>query len=127
NRHVAASSADAGEHANSHGSSMTTAPLEGILSITDERQDGHLRDPAHLLRPLRGGFVVPRQIIREMHLRPGLMLKGDQRGRTLGKITTIEGRSPDEYIEKAGIYDGTALDPQPMLKLEHDPNELTTR
>jgi transcription termination factor Rho len=55
------------------------------------------------------------------------MLKGDQRGRMLGKITTIEGRSPDEYIEKAGIYDGTALDPQPMLKLEHDPAELTTR
>jgi transcription termination factor Rho len=109
------------------GSTLATAPLEGILQFTDERHDGQLRDPLHPLRPLRGGFTVPRQIIRELHLRPGLMLTGDQRGRTLGKIQTIEGRSPDEYSEKSALYDGTALDPQPMLKLEHDPAELTTR
>ena len=106
---------------------MTTTPLEGILQFTDERQDGQLRDPLHPLRPVRGGFVVPRQIIRELHLRPGLMLTGDQRGRSLGKIQTIEGRSPDEYSEKSALYDSTALDPQPMLKLEHDPAELRQR
>jgi transcription termination factor Rho len=104
-----------------------TATLQGILQFTDERQDGQLRDPAFPLRPLRGGFVVPRQIIRELHLRPGLLLTGDQRGRTLGKIQTIEGKSLDEYSGKAPLYDSTALDPQPMLKLEHDPAEMTTR
>ena len=102
-------------------------PLEGILQFTDERGDGQLRDPAHPLRPVRGNFIVPRQMIRELHLRPGLMLSGDQRGRTLGKIQTIEGRSPDEYLDRQALYDSTALDPQPMLKLEHDPEELTTR
>jgi transcription termination factor Rho len=106
---------------------MITAPLEGILQFTDERHDGQLRDPMHPLRPLRGGFTVPRQIIRELQLRPGLMLTGDQRGRTLGKIQTIEGKSPDEYTARSALYDSTALDPQPMLKLEHDPAELTTR
>ena len=102
-------------------------PLEGILHIGDERQDGHLRDPLHPGRPLKGGVIVPRSIINELQLRPGLLLKGDQRGRTIGKIELIEGRTPDEYIEKTHLYDATALDPEPVLKLEHNPEEITTR
>ncbi|MBV8780861.1 MAG: transcription termination factor Rho [Phycisphaerae bacterium] len=106
---------------------MNGLPLEGILQFTDDRQDGQLRDPAQPLRPVRGNFVVPRQMIRELQLRPGLMVSGDQRGRTLGKINTIEGRDPSEYHDRQALYDATALDPQPMLRLEHDPEELTTR
>ena len=107
--------------------SQLEVQLEGILHIPDERQDGQLRDPLQPLRPLKGGIIVPRQLIREMQLRPGLMLAGPQRGRMLGKVDTIEGRSPDEYIEKTTLYDSTALDPAPMMKLEHSPTELTTR
>ncbi|HVT88619.1 MAG TPA: transcription termination factor Rho [Tepidisphaeraceae bacterium] len=106
---------------------MNQGSLEGILQIADERQDGQLRDPEHPLRPLRGGIVVPRNIIRDLQLRAGLLLRGEQRGRALGRVQAIEGRSPEEYAERIHLYDGTALDPQPMLKLEHDPNELTTR
>ena len=106
---------------------MNQALLEGILHIANERQDGQLRYPAHPLRPLRGGIVVPRNLIREYQLRPGLLLKGEQRGRTLGKVQSIEGRTPTDYAERTHLYDSTALDPQPMIKLEHDPNELTTR
>jgi transcription termination factor Rho len=106
---------------------MSEALLEGILHIADERQDGQLRDPHHPLRPLRGGIVVPRTVIREFQLRPGLLLKGQQRGRALGKVETIEGRTPEEYAEKTHLYEGTALDPAPMLRLEHNPAELTTR
>jgi transcription termination factor Rho len=106
---------------------MNQALLEGILHIPDERQDGQLRDPEHPLRPLRGGIIVPRNVIRNLQLRPGLLLAGSQRGRTLGTVDTIEGRAPEEYAERVHIYDGTALDPEPMIKLEHDPNELTTR
>ena len=105
----------------------TTAHVEGILQFADERQDGHLRDPQHPLRPAKGNPIVPRQLIRELQLRPGLLLRGTPRGRALGKIDTIEGRPPDEYAERVGLYDSTALDPQPMLKLEHNPAELTTR
>ncbi|MDB5305534.1 MAG: transcription termination factor Rho, partial [Phycisphaerales bacterium] len=106
---------------------MINGTVEGILQVVDERQDGQLRDPAHPLRPAKGNCLVPRQLIREMRLRPGLLLKGNPRGRTLGRIDTIEGRPPDEYTDKVALYDATALDPQPMLTLEHDPAELTTR
>ena len=68
-----------------------------------------------------------RQMIRELRLKPGLMLRGDQRGRHLGRVVSIEGRNPDEWAGKTALYDGTALDPQPMMKLEHNPTEFTTR
>ena len=93
----------------------------------DERQDGQLRDPAHPLRPAKGNLLVPRQMIRELRLRPGLLLRGMPRGRMLGKIEAIENLPPEDYADKVGLYDGTALDPQPMIKLEHNPAELTTR
>src|ERR1041384_6541320 len=104
-----------------------THQLEGVLQIPDERRDGQLRDPAHLLRPLRGGVVVPRQMIREMQLRPGLLLRGNQKGHTLGRVEAIEGRPVEQYVQNQALYDATPLDPQPMLKLEHNPTEFTTR
>jgi transcription termination factor Rho len=106
---------------------MIQGQLEGILHIADERKDGQLRDPLHPLRPLKGGLTVPKQVIRDMRLRPGLMLRTIQKGRTIGKIDLIEGRTVDEYLERVELYDATALDPQPVLKLEHDPAEVTTR
>src|SRR5687768_17283137 len=112
-----------------HGASLMTQSnlLEGILHQSDERQDGQLRDPAAPLRPLKGGVVVPRNVIRDMRLKPGLMLAGEQRGRAMGRIHTVEGRHPDEWGEHVGLYDATPLDPQPGIKLEHNPEELTTR
>ena len=106
---------------------MNNGHVEGILQIENERQDGQLRDPQHPLRPARGNVLVPKQVIRELQLRPGLLLRGVPKGRMLNRIDTIEGRSPDEYVEKTPLYDATALDPQPVLKLEHNPTELTTR
>ena len=106
---------------------MTNGHVEGILRIENERQDGQLRDPQHPLRPAKGNALVPRQLIRELQLRPGLLLRGIPKGRMLNRIDTIEGRSPDEYVEKTALYDATALDPQPALKLEHSATELTTR
>lgn len=106
---------------------MNQDTLEGILHIADERQDGQLRDPVHPLRPIRGGIVVPRNLIRDYQLRAGLLLRGLQKGRTLGRIESIEGRAPDEYAQAVHLYDATPIDPHPMLKLEHNPAELTTR
>ncbi|HWE02796.1 MAG TPA: transcription termination factor Rho [Tepidisphaeraceae bacterium] len=106
---------------------MTNGIVEGLLQVADERQDGQLRDPAYPLRPAKGNFLVSRQMIRDLRLRPGLLLTGTPKGRMLGKIETIEGRPIDEYGEKVPLYDATALDPQPMIRLEHNPAELTTR
>jgi transcription termination factor Rho len=101
--------------------------VEGLLSITDDRHDGHLRDPAHPLRPARGNAIVPRALIRDLHLRPGLLLRGPMRGKSLDRVDAIENGTLDEYLLKTPLYDATALDPEPVLKLEHDPAELTTR
>jgi len=106
---------------------MTNTQLEGILHIGNERQDGQLRDPKYPLRPVRGNVLVPRQMIRDMGLRPGLMLGGQLRGRMLNSLQTIEGRSPREYGAKLSLQDAVAVDPQPMLKLEHQSAEYTTR
>ena len=112
---------------------IVAAPLvdgiaEGLLSIPDnDRSDGTLRDPAHPLRPARGNIIVPRALIRELNLRPGLMLKGIPNGKSLNKVDTVEGKTIDEYRSTTPLYDATAMDPEPVLKLEHDPAELTTR
>jgi transcription termination factor Rho len=105
---------------------MHDASVEGILTIPDERQDGQLRDPQQPLRPLRG-LQVSRQIIRDLKLKTGLLIRGQPKGRHLGKIESVEGRAPDEYAERISLYDATALDPEPGMRLEHDPAEISTR
>ena len=102
-------------------------PVEGILNIpSGDRRDGQLRDPKHPLRPVNG-IVVPKQVIHQLQLRPGLLLRGTPRGKMLDRFESIEGLPPADYAEKAHLYEGTALDPQPMIKLEHNPSEYTTR
>jgi transcription termination factor Rho len=105
---------------------VTTAALEGILHIPDERHDGQLRDPDHPLRPLRRG-IVPRRLIRELGLRPGVLLRGTPRGDAILQVESIEGRSPADYREAVTLYDSTPLDPEPWIRLEHNPTEFTTR
>ncbi len=72
-------------------------------------------------------LTVPRQLIREMKLRPGLLIAGQARGRQISSIQQIEGSNPDDYFSRIHLYEGTALDPSPMIRLEHDPREYTTR
>ena len=102
------------------------AVVEGLLQMHEERGDGVLRDPLHPLRPAVGNVIVPRNTIRELNLRPGLLVAGVPNGRTLTRIDTIEGNPVDDYRSKQALYDMTALDPCPVLKLEHDPAEMTT-
>lgn len=101
--------------------------IEGLLHTIDDRRDGELRDPAFPLRPIKGNYVVPRPLIRELRLQPGLLLKGAARGRTLGRVDSIENGPVDAWHDIVPIYDSTALDPEPQLVLEHDPAEITTR
>src|SRR5258706_12524929 len=101
--------------------------LEGILHFKGDRSDGQLRAPLHPLRPLSGGIFVSRPLIKELNLRPGLMVKGKPKGRHLTRLHSVEGFAPPEYAARTTIYEGTALDPSPMLKLEDVPNEYTTR
>jgi transcription termination factor Rho len=70
---------------------------------------------------------VPRQLIRELNLRPGLLIKGEVRGRTLARIETIEGRPPEDYAALIPFYETTVVDPEPQIRVEHSPTEYTTR
>ncbi|HEX8342474.1 MAG TPA: transcription termination factor Rho [Tepidisphaeraceae bacterium] len=107
---------------------MPEALVEGLLQITDERKDGQLRDPAMPLRPSRpGGIHVPRRMIADLQLRTGALLEGELRGRMLHRVTRIEGTPTSEYQPTHTLYDSTALDPAPQIKLEHNPQEYTTR
>jgi transcription termination factor Rho len=103
------------------------ASVEGLLSIANENSDGILRDPSYPLRPAAGNVVVPRQTIRDLNLRPGLLVRGVPNGRSLTKIDAVENGPPEEFRAKIPLYELTALDPSPVLKLEHDPAEMTTR
>ena len=106
---------------------MQNGPVEGLLQFTDDRRDGELRDPQQPLRPAKGNYVVPRPVIRELRLRPGLLLRGQPKGRALSRLESIEGRPVDDYLDKVPLYDATALDPEPQIRLEHNPAEATTR
>jgi transcription termination factor Rho len=103
------------------------ATVEGLLWFTDDRSDGVLRDTVNPLRPAAGNAIVPRAVIRDFNLRPGVLVKGVPRGRTLDKLDLVEGGPVDAYRARQPLYDLTALDPSPVLKLEHDPTEMTTR
>jgi transcription termination factor Rho len=112
------------------GQPRPTGEMEGILHFREEKGDGQLRDPANFLRPLSGPegmLVVPRQTILDFNLRPGLLVKGRFKGRTFNKIDLVEGIAPDAYRAMPSIYESTALDPEPGIKLEHSPTEFTTR
>jgi len=102
--------------------------VEGLVHIADERKDASLRDPAHPLRPSRpGGIYIPRRTWVELQLRPGMLIEAEVRGKQTGKITRIEGTPLPEWQPRHAIYDATALDPAPQIKLEHNPQEFTTR
>ena len=45
----------------------------------------------------------------------------------MGRINSVEGRSVDDYLANTTLYESTALDPQPVMRLEHNPTEPTTR
>ncbi len=106
---------------------MNSNDVQGILQFAEDRgSDGTLRDPMQPLRAV-SNLIVPRQRIRELKLRPGLLVSGQVKGRVLNRISSVEGRTPTEYADQTSLYDRIALDPQPVMKLEHDAGELTTR
>jgi transcription termination factor Rho len=100
--------------------------VSGLLHFVDQR-DGQLRDPQSPLNSVNGGVLVSRQMISELKLRPGVMVRGNVKGKHMTRINAVEEMEPTDYAARTALYDGTALDPQPQIKLEHSPTELTTR
>jgi transcription termination factor Rho len=110
-----------------HGPAQPAVVTTGVLYLPDERKDGQLRDPSNLLRPI-SPLLVPRQLINEYRLRPGLLVSFEGvRGRHVGRLLSIEGGAIDTYAARKPIYEATALDPSPQIRLEYSPDEFTTR
>ena len=90
---------------------MSSPTVEGILQFTDERQDGQLRDPSQPLRPARGNHLVPRQIIRELQLRPACSSAASPAAACSTASKPSKAARPMNTCEKIALYDATALDP----------------
>lgn len=107
---------------------MSENTVEGWIQHIDERRDGDLRDPTNPLRQARpGGVILPRRMMTDFGLRPGHLIQVEVKGRHAVKVLRIENAPLSEYQASHAIYDQTALDPQPGIRLEHNPSELTTR
>ncbi len=109
-------------------SDSAESTLTGVLYTPNERADGTLRDPATLLRPVRGAPVIPRRVIEEYKMRPSNLVEvAVRQNGKLREVLKIEGMDPRQWSKIPSIYETTPLDPQPQIRLEHDPREPTTR
>jgi transcription termination factor Rho len=109
-------------------SDSAESTLTGVLYTPNDRADGTLREPDTLLRPVRNAPVIPRRIIDELKLRPSNLLEvAVRQNGKLREVLKVEGMDPQQWAKTPSIYETTPLDPQPQLRLEHDPREVTSR
>ena len=102
--------------------------LAGVLYTPNDRADGTLRDPDTLLKKLPDAPAIPRKVIDELRLRPGNLLQVTLRPNgKLRDVVLVEGMDPQAWVRTTPILEAVPLDPQPQIRLEHDPKELTSR
>ncbi len=70
------------------------------------------------------GPVVPQNLVRQHDLRRGDQISGEAHNDRLVSVDTVNGRKPRK---RPRFEDLTPLYPNERLRLEHDPNELTSR
>ena len=98
-------------------------PVDALLDITDDR--AWLRVDGY--HPSPGDIPVPPGEIRRLHLRRGDRVTGfadRPKNTTRLQLTSVNGRPPGPRPE---FYQRTALHPHDRLRLETDPDVLTTR
>ena len=99
-----------------------------------EQGHGCLRSAANDFRPETGDPVVPRSLIRELNLASGVELKGmavasERQGTSdcLAQIQSINGQEIQVWQDRKPFKDLIAEDPVERIRLEHDPEDLSTR
>jgi transcription termination factor Rho len=70
------------------------------------------------------GPQVPQSLVRQYDLRRGDQISGEAEGDKLVGVDTVNGRAPHK---RPRFEDLTPLYPNERLRLEHDPDELTSR
>ena len=109
-----------------------TVPVSGVLQIADQ-QHGYLRSPKLDYRPEPDDAVVPRSLIAELGLEAGVELTGlalpDRRcnAHCVAKIESINGHEHADWSNRTPFRDLVAEDPTERIRLESDPEELSTR
>jgi transcription termination factor Rho len=108
-----------------------TRDLEGVLFVKSNGT-GVLVSVANNFVVQPGDPIVPRPLIERNHLHPGVTLAGPgRRGSNAFELTSIEsveGMPMAEYQESRRAFSELiSIDPDEMLKLETEPDRLTTR
>ena len=70
------------------------------------------------------GPQVPQSLVKQHDLRRGDQISGEAQGDRLVSVDTVNGRKPHKRPRFADL---TPLYPNERLRLEHDPDELTSR
>ncbi|GLY51376.1 transcription termination factor Rho [Lentzea sp. NBRC 102530] len=73
---------------------------------------------------LVGGAQVPQALVRQFDLRRGDRISGEAENDRLVSVDTVNGRAPHQ---RPRFEELTPLYPNERLRLEHDPEELTSR
>ncbi len=105
----------------------------GILQIVQQGH-GFLRSPDSDYTPEPEDPVVPRKLIDELQLEQGVELKGmavpdERRGRgpCLADLQTINAIEPAAWADRKRFKDLVAEDPSERIRLELDPEDMSTR
>jgi transcription termination factor Rho len=106
---------------------------EGTIEVLSDGF-GFLRSPDFSYLPGPDDIYVSPSQIRRFNLRTGDTLRGTVRQPKEGeryfallKVDSINGEPPEESQDKVLFDNLTPLYPTQRLRLEHDPNEMTTR
>ena len=113
-------------------SSEVTGSIEGILELHPKGY-GFIRDPEKNYAAQDTDSFVSSSMIERHKLREGIMIRGDVgpgakgQGPRLKTISSIDGRTLDEYAEIKSFEDLTPINPFEQIKLERGPKPVTMR
>lgn len=106
--------------------------FDGVLEL-HPRGYGFLRDPKRNYAAEDSNPFVSSSLVEKYKLRPGVLVRGDvgqgtrNQGPRLREVETIDGFTPEEYLDVRHFDNLTAINPFEQIKLEVGPRPLTMR
>ncbi len=97
--------------------------VTGLLEIVDKGH-GFLRSEARKYKPVPADPMVPVELIQKAFLRPGLIITAEVQANGKGPapqvtdVTSVNGRTLEEYYQMPSFGDLTVIDPRDRIRLE---------